>query len=303
MRSGAHLAHQSARYQLGESGPCSTRGQSDGLGNLAGAVLLPAFQQSEDRLIGGIDNVCRHGAAEHDGFSRRAGGRVDGDAQPQPNLLPYGGSETGFAARCDHALDTAAPLLDQSEFMKYPADGPVAELGDALGQIVERQPEREQAGILYLDPIVENCEPDRRSPLRVVRMRNRVDDCFADGHDRHAPPFVPSDLADRDAAQCMFLHEDHRIFNRLRQWSLDVQVVGDGRLVDAGEAPGLDPGVGKVSKAIDPEKKDPADRRYQPSLVRSKKPKCLQIAPRQSPRRCERLGSSSEVDGFRVERR
>ena len=122
--------------------------------------------------------------------------------------------------------------------------------GDALGQIIERESEREQAGILYLDPIVEDGESDRRAALGVVGVRNRVDDCFADGHDRHTPMLRAPDLVDRDAMQCVFLHEAHRIFDRLRRWSLDVQMVDDGCLVDAGEAAGLDPGVGKVGKAI-----------------------------------------------------
>ena len=171
--------------------------------------------------------------------------------------------------------------------MKHPADGAVAEPGDALGQIVECQPERKQAGILYFDPIVEYGEPDRRPTLGIVRMHDRVDDRFADGHDWHAPLVLAPDLADLDAAQCMFLHEGHRVFHRLYRWCLDIQVVGDGCLVGAGEAAGLDPGVGKVRKAIGPEQQDPADRRHQPSLVRSEEPERSEIAPRQSERRGE----------------
>ena len=69
-----------------------------------------------------------------------------------------------------------------------------------------------------------------------------------------------SDLIDGDAAQCVFLHEGDGIFNRLVQWGLDVHTVQDACFVDAGEAAGLDPGVGKMGKAIGSEEQDPADR-------------------------------------------
>ena len=61
--------------------------------------------------------------------------------------------------------------------------------------------------------------------------------------------------------QCVFLHEGNRILDRLRQCSLDVQMVDDGCLVDVGEAAGLNPGVGKVGKAIGSEQQDAGDRR------------------------------------------
>lgn len=59
-----------------------------------------------------------------------------------------------------HSLDTATPMLDQSQFLKYPADDAVAEFGDSFLDIFDSQPERQQAGILNLQAVVEQSNAD-----------------------------------------------------------------------------------------------------------------------------------------------
>ena len=96
MRPGAHFVHEPTRYQLDEAGPRSTRGESDGFGDLAGAVFPAALQQSEYRLVPGVDGIPRRGAERPDSFNRGAVATLDCrmDRQPEAdaNLLPEGGA-------------------------------------------------------------------------------------------------------------------------------------------------------------------------------------------------------------------
>ena len=73
--------------------------------------------------------------------------------------------------------------------------------------------------------------------------------------------------------------------------------------VGSGEATGLDPGVGEVNEAIDSEEQHSARGRHQPTLMTSDEPEGLEVVACQLPRRGKELGSCSEVDRFRVQRR
>ena len=70
-----------------------------------------------------------------------------------------------------------------------------------------------------------------------------------------------------------------------------------------GQAAGLDPGVREVALAVRPEEDHPAHGRDLASLVVRDEPQGLQIAAGELADGGERLGSGSEVEGFRVEPR
>ncbi len=80
-------------------------------------------------------------------------------------------------------------------------------------------------------------------------------------------------------------------------------MVENGRAVDSTEAAGLDPRVRKMSQAVHPEKQHAADRRRQPPLMGREQPQGFEVAARQLPNRGKELGSRSEVQSFRVQRR
>jgi hypothetical protein len=77
--------------------------------------------------------------------------------------------------------------------------------------------------------------------------------------------------------------------------------IDDATFVGAVEAAGLDPGVREVPLAVLPEEDHPAYGRDLPSLVVREEPEGFQIAAGELAACGERLGSGSEVDGFRVE--
>src|SRR5471030_1715129 len=62
-----------------------------------------------------------------------------------------------------HARNSAAPLFDQAEFVKHAADYVIPQLRYALPDVFNRQTSREEAGILNLDPIVENGDAQWRT--------------------------------------------------------------------------------------------------------------------------------------------
>ena len=72
-------------------------------------------------------------------------------------------------------------------------------------------------------------------------------------------------------------------------------------LADSVEAPGLNPRIGKVVLTVSPEQQDPTNRRDDAALMRGDEPQRLEVALPEYPDGLEGLGSSSEVDDFRVE--
>ena len=101
----------------------------------------------------------------------------------------------------------------------------------------------------------------------------------------------------------MLLHKGNRFLQGLHREGVDLDPIQDAILVAAGEAPGLDPGVGKVPRAVMAEEDLAAHGRNRLPLVVTHKPQSLQIAAAEGAERCERLGSRSEVEGFRAEPR
>src|SRR5580698_6534149 len=98
-----------------------------------------------------------------------------------------GSIQSTLMASGGHSLDPAAPLLDQSEFLKCAADDAVAEFGDAFLDFFNRESKEEQARVIDLQAIVKQGDPDRSAGLRVVGMHNRVNDSFAHGHNGKGP--------------------------------------------------------------------------------------------------------------------
>ena len=84
---------------------------------------------------------------------------------------------------------------------------------------------------------------------------------------------------------------------------MDLDPIQDAILVAAGEAPGLDPSVGKVPLAVMAKEDHAAHGRHRLPLVVAHEPQGLQIAAAEGVEQCERLGSRSEVDGFRAKPR
>lgn len=63
----------------------------------------------------------------------------------------------------------------------------------------------------------------------------------------------------------------------------------------------LDPGVGVAAFSLATKQQQPSYGGDAPALMARHQAKRLQIGPPKAPKRCERLGSRSEVDRFRVE--
>ena len=77
-------------------------------------------------------------------------------AEARADFLQRGALKPGFAARRGHALDAAAPLLDQAERVEDAADHAVAQLGNPARQVVDRQAEGQETRVLDLEPVVED---------------------------------------------------------------------------------------------------------------------------------------------------
>ena len=101
----------------------------------------------------------------------------------------------------------------------------------------------------------------------------------------------------------MLLHKGNRFLHGLHREGVDLDPIQDAALVAAGEAPRLDPGIGKVPLAVMAEEDHAAHGRHRLPLVIAHEPQGLQIAVVEGTQGCERLGSRSEVDGFRAEPR
>jgi hypothetical protein len=101
----------------------------------------------------------------------------------------------------------------------------------------------------------------------------------------------------------MLLHKGNRFFHGLHGEGVDLNPIQNAALIAAGEAPGLDPGIGKVPRSVMAEEDHAAHGRHLLPLVVAHEPQGLQIAAAKGAERCERLGSRSEVDGFRAEPR
>ena len=80
-------------------------------------------------------------------------------------------------------------------------------------------------------------------------------------------------------------------------------MIEDGRLVRPFETASLNPGVAKMVETLPAKEQHSADCRHRSTLVGGEEPEGLEIPARQLPRGGKALGSGSEVERFRIERR
>lgn len=175
------------------------------VGNLAGRESIGCADQGHDGAIGFIERDRGH--------LRGAQGHAEAD----PDLFQHRGGEPGVAARGDHALHAAAPLLDQAELVEHPADHPVSQLRDTEGQVGHGQAKGQQAGILDFQPVVERRDADRCASLGIVAVRHRVDHGLAHGHGRQGPVLAAPQPPDLRAMGRVLFHEGDGLFDGLQQ--------------------------------------------------------------------------------------
>src|ERR1035438_4459305 len=94
----------------------------------------------------------------------------NGHAKMHPDFFQSGSLQASLLASSGHPLNPAAPLLDQMEFVEDAPNHAIAQLGDALHDVLNRQAERQKTGILDLDPVIKQSNTNGRSLLGVVRM-------------------------------------------------------------------------------------------------------------------------------------
>ena len=151
------------------------RGESDPIGDLPGRESPGCPDQSHDGAIRFVQRDRLHLAS------------AQRHAETDADFLQHWSRKPGVAAGRDHALDAAAPLLHQAEFMQYPANDPIAQLRDAHRQIGDGEAEGQQSRVLDLQPVVEQGDANRCATLRIVGVRHRVYYGLAHGHRRQGP--------------------------------------------------------------------------------------------------------------------
>ena len=205
-------------------------------------------------------------------------------------------------ARADRPMMAAIPQVAISSKigLEDAADDANAQLGYAMGQILHREAEGQQAGIFDLQSVIEDRQPDRCTPLGIVGVDHRTDQGLAHGFRGQAPAVGAAHRADGGAMPGMLLHKGDRFLHGLHEEGVDLDPIQDAAPIAAGEAPGLNPGIWKVPLAVMAEEDHAAHCRHGLPLVVAHEPQGLQIATAEFAEGCERLGSHSEVDGFRA---
>jgi len=117
LRATSNLYDQPTFYQRSKTSSSCSGGELNSFGNLRSG-------ETRFRILG----QCRedHFVSSVFGWDS-ADDRREGHAKMRANLLEVRYVEPAVPAGRSHALDTASPLFDQSEFLKYSADDSVAE--------------------------------------------------------------------------------------------------------------------------------------------------------------------------------
>lgn len=120
---------------------------------------------------------------------------------------------------------------------------------------------------------------------------------------RNATPLSPTNPVDTDALHRLLLDEDDRAFDAGDKSPPQLPTTRDFRLIAASESVDRDPGAWEVDFAdiIAAEQHDSADRWHLSSLVRGDESWRHEVAFVKGAHLPQRLGSSSDVDRFRVE--
>ena len=218
-----------------------------------------------------------------------------------PNLFEAGRIQSAIMACSRHALDTAAPLLDEAQFLKYPAENAIAKFGNALLDVLDGKSEWEQAGILYLQAVVKESNPDRRATLGIIRMNDGIHECFTDGNCGERPKVGSFHGPYHRLTGHVLLQECNHLFGGSGKIRAHFEGVEYTASVIARESARLNPRIWIAVQSVHTEKKHSANGRHDVPLIAGDDLQCFKVAPRQLALRLEELGSSSEVDGFRVQ--
>ncbi len=227
----------------------------------------PTRRASRVRVARGVRPIAFGDLAREPALGRRRGSRGwpgrsgssrgrpdlrgrDRDPEARGDLLEHRRREPGLAAGGGHALDAAAPLLDQAERVEDAADHAVAQLRDAARKVLDREAEGQESRVLDLEAVVEDRKAERSAALGVVSMRHRVDDRLAHRRGRQAPALLAAHGADLGPVQGVLLDEGDRLLDGAHGEGADLGAVEDAALVSAVEAAGLDPGVREVALAV-----------------------------------------------------
>src|SRR5918996_332784 len=129
----AHNNDQSSVHQRLKTSPRSSRRPTHPPRDLGGGQTVTSAKSFQDDLVHLIH--ARRGLA----CAEQGNSEVSGD------LLQRRRSEPRLLAGRGHTLDAAAPLLDETQLVEDAPDHPVPQLGDAATNLLDGQPEREQA--------------------------------------------------------------------------------------------------------------------------------------------------------------
>ena len=151
-----------------------------------------------------------------------------------------------------------------------------------------------------ISPVVENGNPDGCAVLGIVGMHDGVDDGFAHRHRREIPAFLAPHGSNFDAMQGMFLDKGNGLLDSMQGKTPDFQRVDDMGLVGSPESTRLNPGIRKVLMALLAEEQHSAFRGHLAPLVSCHQPQRFQVGSFGLSQVSKRLGSSLEVERFRV---
>ena len=188
-------------------------------------------------------------------------------------------------------------MLDQVQLAEHAGDDWVADLGNALLDVLNGQTGQEQTWAFNLDTVVEEGHADGSSAMGVVGVDERVDDDFAQDVDGNAPKVFAANIGKIRPTHRVLFQEQDDFIDRFRQRIMDVDVVENVGLVIPDEAPALNPCVVEILATVAAVEQYAAMTWDQPSLILDQNSQALQ-------RPLVHRFAAIEIltDGFEVER-
>jgi hypothetical protein len=185
----------------------------------------------------------------------------------RPNLFQFGSIQSAITTRGCHALDTASPMFDKPEFLKYSANNAIAEFGDAFADVFDCEPEREQAGVFDLQAIIKQSDADGSAALGVIGMDDSIHNGFTDSNHWIRPKVRSFYRADDSLTSHVLPQERNYFVGSSRKIRAHFHGVEYPASVIAGESANLNPCVRVVIESISAEEKDTPDSRNATALV------------------------------------
>src|ERR1022692_5088780 len=257
LRPAADFRHQAALDKRREARSRSARRHPDTLGYLGRreSGLGTGGECAKDNLVPFVP--CRRAPA----YGRQ------GDSKMRPDFFKLRRVQSTLMASGGHSLNSAAPLLDQSQFLKYPADDTIAEFGDTFLDVFNREAKGKQAGVFDLQAIVEQGHADGGAVLRVVGVHNCVHDGFADRNNRKRPQVGSLYRSDDRFASHVLSQERNGLLRGRRKIRPDFGGIQYPAAVAAREPSGLDPRIREMSEPRGAEEKDSPGGWHNSALV------------------------------------